>query len=59
MMLAVSVLFSGCGLALRLGYNQGPSLAFRWLDGYAEFDDAQSLRVRTALDGLEQVGAWC
>jgi len=50
MMLAISVLFSGCGMALRLGYNQGPSLAFRWLDGYAEFDDAQSLRVRVALD---------
>ena len=50
MMLAVSVLFSGCGMALRLGYNQGPSLAFRWLDGYAEFDDAQSLKVRAGLD---------
>jgi len=50
MMLAVSLLLSGCGLALRLGYNQGPSLAFRWLDGYAEFDDAQTLRVRAALD---------
>ena len=50
MMLAVSVLLSGCGLALRIGYNQGASLAFRWLDGYAEFDDAQTLRVRAALD---------
>ena len=34
MMLAVSVLLSGCGLALRIGYSQGASLAFRWLDGY-------------------------
>ena len=50
MMLAVTVLLSGCGIALRLGYNQGPSLAFRWLDGYAEFDDAQSLHVRGAID---------
>jgi len=50
MMLAVSLLLSGCSVALRLGYNQGASLAFRWLDGYAEFDDAQSLRVRAALD---------
>jgi hypothetical protein len=49
-MLAATLLLSGCGIALRLGYNQGPSLAFRWLDGYAEFDDAQSLRVRGALD---------
>jgi hypothetical protein len=50
MMLAVSMLVSGCGMALRLGYNQGPSLAFRWVDAYAELDDAQSLRVRTGLD---------
>ena len=50
MMLAVSVLLSGCGVALRLGYGQGASLAFRWLDGYADFDDAQALRVRTAFD---------
>ena len=50
MMLVVSVLFSGCGIALRMGYNQGPSLAFRWIDGYVDFDDAQSLRVRGALD---------
>ena len=49
-MLAATLLLSGCGLALRLGYNQGPSLAFKWLDSYAEFDDAQSLRVRGALD---------
>ena len=55
MMLAVTVLLSGCGMALRLGYNQGPSLAFRWLDGYAEFDDAQSLKVRA---GLEDFFAW-
>ena len=50
MMLALSVLLSGCGLALRIGYNQGASLALRWLDSYAEFDDAQTLRVRAALD---------
>jgi uncharacterized protein DUF6279 len=41
---------SGCGMALKLGYGQGSALAFRWLDGYADFDDAQSLRVRAALD---------
>ena len=50
MMLAATLLLSGCGMALRLGYNQGPSLAFRWLDAYAEFDDAQSLKVRAGLD---------
>ncbi len=50
MMLALSALLSGCSVALKIGYNQGPSLAFRWLDGYVEFDDAQSQRVRGALD---------
>ena len=37
-------------MAVRIGYNQGSPLAFRWLDSYVDFDDAQSLRVRTALD---------
>jgi hypothetical protein len=41
---------SGCGMALKLGYDQGSPIAFRWLDGYVDFDDAQSLRVRGALD---------
>ncbi len=34
----------------RLGYGQASPLAFRWLDRYADFDDAQSLKVRAALD---------
>ncbi len=41
---------SGCGLAVKIGYGQGSPLAFRWLDSYVDFDDAQSLRVRSALD---------
>jgi hypothetical protein len=41
---------SGCGMALKLGYDQGSPIAFRWLDDYVDFDDAQSLRVRGALD---------
>jgi hypothetical protein len=39
---------SGCS-ALRFGYNQAPELAYWWLDGYADFDDAQTPRVRDAL----------
>ena len=35
---------AGCSL-LKLGYGQAQPLAFRWLDGYVEFDDAQSRRV--------------
>ena len=49
-LLALAVALTGCGLAVKLGYNQGSPLAFRWLDSYVDFDDAQSLRVRTALD---------
>jgi hypothetical protein len=47
-------LFTGCS-AVRLAYNQGPSLAYWWLDGYLDFDGAQSLRVR---DGLRQWFEW-
>lgn len=41
-------LLGGCS-ALRLGYNQADWVAFRWLDSYADFDDAQAARVREAL----------
>lgn len=45
----VLALLAGCGM-LRLGYGQADVFAFRWLDSYADFDDAQALRVREALD---------
>ena len=45
---AVLVLISGCS-AIGLVYKQADALAFRWLDRYADFDDAQSLRVREAI----------
>lgn len=38
----------GCS-ALRLGYNQAPELAYWWLDGYVDFDEAQTLRTREGL----------
>lgn len=44
------MVLSGCGLAVKIGYGQGSPLAFRWLDSYVDFNDAQSLRVRSALD---------
>ncbi len=47
-------LLAGCS-ALRFGYNQAPDLLFWWLDGYADFDDAQSRLVR---DRLGQWFAW-
>jgi hypothetical protein len=38
----------GCS-ALRLGYGQGPTLAYWWLDGYADFSPEQAPRVKAAL----------
>ena len=40
---------TGCS-ALRLGYSQAPDLAYWWLDGYADFNGAQTPKVRDALD---------
>lgn len=31
---------------MRLGYGQGPQLAFWWLDRYIDFDDAQEAKAR-------------
>jgi len=43
-----AALLSACS-ALRLGYGQAPELAYWWLDGYADFDDPQTVRVRADL----------
>lgn len=40
---------AGCS-AVRLGYNNGPTLAYWWLDGYLDFDGSQADRVRAGLD---------
>ena len=45
---------AGCS-AIRLGYSQAPDLAYWWLDGYADFNDVQTPRVR---DALAQSFAW-
>ena len=47
-LLASLALFGGCS-ALRLAYGQASELAYWWLDGYVDFDDAQKPRVRAAL----------
>jgi hypothetical protein len=39
---------AGCS-GLRLSYNQGPTLAYWWLDGYADFSPEQAPRVKNAL----------
>lgn len=45
----VLALALGACSMLRLGYNQGPELLYWWLDGYADFDESQSVKVRDAL----------
>ena len=44
----LATLLSGC-TAMRFAYGQGPELAYWWLDGYADFDDSQTPRVRETL----------
>lgn len=44
----------GCS-AIRLAYNNSPDLAYWYLDGYADFNGAQSLQVK---DELEKLQAW-
>jgi len=45
----VLVLLGGCS-AVRIGYNQAPTLAWWWLDGYMDFDAEQSPKVKEALN---------
>ena len=44
----------GCS-AVRVGYNQAPTLAWWWLDGWVDFDAAQSPKVK---DAVAQWFAW-
>ncbi|TAG36847.1 MAG: hypothetical protein EAZ34_00755 [Polaromonas sp.] len=50
-MLALAALLSACS-AVKLGYNQLPALAFFYLNGYADFTEAQSLQVKSELTRL-------
>lgn len=36
--------------SMRLGYNQGPHLAYWWLDGYADFNVEQTPRVKRDIE---------
>ena len=51
--LALALGLSGCS-AIKLGYNNLPEVLFWWLDGYADFSDAQEPRVRAELTRLHQ-----
>jgi hypothetical protein len=46
---ALLVLMAGCS-AVRLGYSNGPTLAWWWLDGYVDFSREQSSRAKQAID---------
>ncbi len=45
---ALALALGACS-AVRLGYSQAPELVYWWLDGYADFNDAQTPRVRDEL----------
>ena len=55
----IGVLLAGAALAacstLKLAYNNLPELSYWWLDGYLDFDGAQTPRVR---DDLAELLAW-
>lgn len=46
--LAAALLLAGCG-ALRLGYGNGPQLAWWWLDGYLDVTSAHAPAVKSAI----------
>jgi len=51
--LALALGLAGCS-TLKLGYDSLPQLAYWWLDGYFDFSDTQTPRVREALSRLQQ-----
>jgi hypothetical protein len=52
--LCAATVLSGCS-AVRIGYDQAPTLAWWWLDGYLDFDARQAPAVK---DALAQWFAW-
>ena len=50
--LMLATLLSACS-AVKIGYGQVPTLAYFYLDGYADFTDAQSLQVKSELARLQ------
>lgn len=55
----IVALFTVVGLAacsaIKLGYNSFPDLAYYWLDGYVDFNDAQADQARAE---IAQLHAW-
>jgi len=53
-LLVLAALLHACSAA-KLAYNQAPTLAYLYLDGYLDFNDAQSLQVKAELTKFQ---AW-
>ncbi|MBC5784669.1 hypothetical protein H8N03_17100 [Ramlibacter sp. USB13] len=51
--LGLALALSGCS-AIKLGYANLPELLYWWLDGYADFSDAQAPRMRDELARLHR-----
>ena len=51
-LLAFALALQACS-AVKIAYNQAPSLAYLYLDGYADFNDAQTLQVKAELDKFQ------
>ncbi|MEY3514741.1 MAG: hypothetical protein RL420_1764, partial [Pseudomonadota bacterium] len=49
--LGLALALGGCS-ALRLSYNNAPTLLYWWLDGYADFDKSQGAQTRAELNKL-------
>ena len=49
LVLALSLLLGACS-AVRLAYNNGPQLAWWWIDGYFDFNRDQAALVKPAID---------
>ena len=47
--LALIVLLGACSV-LRIGYSQAPTFTYWWIDGYADLNGEQSLKLREGLD---------
>src|SRR5574337_2203301 len=48
-LIACALALTGCS-AVRIGYNQAPTLVWWWLDGYVDFASDQAPRVKAAID---------
>jgi Family of unknown function (DUF6279) len=46
---ALALLLAGCSV-LRIAYSQAPTFTYWWIDGYVDLGDAQSVKLREAID---------